>query len=66
MKASGKSCRENANAHLPLKFESKSHHVIASAAKQSIPAAQGKMDCFAALAMTFRGRRLTRSRHRPA
>jgi hypothetical protein len=29
-------------------------NVIASAAKQSMPAAKRKMDCFAALAMTMR------------
>src|SRR6266705_4925730 len=44
--------------------------VIASEAKQSILPRKGRMDCFAALAMTVSGRwhskaRHTRSRHRP-
>ncbi len=44
--------------------------VIASEAKQSISPRKGRMDCFAALAMTVSGRwhstaRHTRSRHRP-
>src|SRR4030088_3525353 len=44
--------------------------VIASAAKQSILPRKGRMDCFAALAMTVSRRwhstaRHTRSRHRP-
>jgi hypothetical protein len=34
--SSGKPCREKADAYLLLKFELRSHHVIASDAKQSI------------------------------
>jgi hypothetical protein len=48
-KTSGRSCRENAMACGPIT-------VIASKAKQSISPREERMDCFAALATTWRER----------
>jgi hypothetical protein len=47
---------QNFGRYAPRERERMSHNVIASAAKQSIVPHKERMDCFAALAMTWRGR----------
>jgi hypothetical protein len=53
MHTSDSSCREKANVYSLFENGLKCHHVIASAAKQSLSQRKKRMDCFAALAMTL-------------